>query len=106
MDVSVLNLIFPLMAGLGLGCFFFFVLWLTVNHGLPSSQPALWFIGSILGRMSIAVSVLYWVGDNSLLRLCTCLIGFIIGRFVMTKYIAKLNREQVKTKEVPYAPES
>ena len=42
-------------AGLVLGAIFFGGLWWTVIRGLSSRQPALWFLGSLLLRMSITL---------------------------------------------------
>ena len=45
-----------LAAGVLLGAIFFGGLWLTVRKGVSSKQPALWFFGSLLLRMSIVLS--------------------------------------------------
>jgi F1F0 ATPase subunit 2 len=51
-EVSLLAL--ALSAGLLLGAIFFGGLWWTVRKGASSEQPAFWFLGSLLLRMSIA----------------------------------------------------
>ena len=59
----------PLAAGLVLGAFFFGGLWWTVRKGVSSKQPALWFFGSMLLRMSIALAGFYFVGGGHWERL-------------------------------------
>ena len=48
-----------LMAGLLLGAIFFGGLWWTVQKGVSAKNPALWFFGSLLLRMSIALAGFY-----------------------------------------------
>lgn len=102
-EITILDLLFPLCIGVILGGSFFYTLWLTVNKGLKSSHPAFWFLGSVLARMSVAITVFYWVSDDNLFRLLMCLIGFIIGRVVMTKTLSKNKDNKVNQKELPYA---
>jgi F1F0 ATPase subunit 2 len=47
---EILNLILALVAGFLLGAFFFGGLWWTVQKGLSSRRPELWFLGSLLLR--------------------------------------------------------
>ncbi len=68
------------LAGLALGAFFFGGLWWTVRRGVSSRQPALWFLGSLLGRMAIALSGFYLVADRHWERLLACLLGFVMAR--------------------------
>lgn len=71
-------------AGLLLGSIFFGGLWWTVRKGLSARQPALWFFGSTLLRMGIALAGFYFVGRGDWRRLLACLLGFVIARFVVT----------------------
>ena len=72
-------------AGGGLGAMFFGGLWWTVRRGTPSKQPALWFFGSAVLRMSIALVGFYLVSGGHWERLLACLVGFVIGRLVVTR---------------------
>ena len=47
---DILPLALALAAGLLLGAFFFGGLWWTVQKGVASERPALWFLGSLLLR--------------------------------------------------------
>ena len=61
-----LTLVLALVAGVVLGAIFFGGLWWTVRKGVSSKRPALWFFGSLLLRMSIALAGFYFVAARSL----------------------------------------
>ena len=92
-------------AGLLLGAIFFGGLWWTVRRGLTSKQPALWFLGSTLLRMSIALAGFYFVGRSDWKRLLACLAGFVVARFVVT-WLTRQPREdhRSQTPEASHAP--
>ena len=81
---EVLLLALALSAGTLLGAIFFGGLWWTVRKGVSSRWPALWFLGSLLVRMSIAVIGFYLVGRGHWERLLVCLLGFVMARLVVT----------------------
>jgi F1F0 ATPase subunit 2 len=94
-----------LAAGFLLGAFFFGGLWWTVRKGVSSKLPALWFLGSLLLRMSLVLVGFYFVGRGDWHRLVACLLGFVIARF----WVFRLTRTPVKnrfvtTKEASHAP--
>jgi F1F0 ATPase subunit 2 len=70
-------------AGLLLGAIFFGGLWWTVRRGLAAPQPALWFFGGLLLRMSIAMCGFYLIGGIEWGRWLMCLAGFVVARFVV-----------------------
>jgi F1F0 ATPase subunit 2 len=72
-------------AGILLGAIFFGGLWLTVRKGVSSKQPALWFFGSLVVRMSTVLSGFYFVSDGHWERLLACLLGFIMARLVVMR---------------------
>lgn len=74
------------VTGLLLGGIFFGGLWWTVKKGLGSKNPALWFIASLLIRTTITVSGFYWVAAGSWQKLLACLSGFLIVRFIITRF--------------------
>jgi F1F0 ATPase subunit 2 len=82
---NLLFLALALMAGLLLGAIFFGGLWWTVRKGISSKSPALWFLGSILLRMSIVLGGFYFIGRGDWLRLVVCLLGFIIARIIVMR---------------------
>lgn len=78
-----LMLVMAGVAGLLLGAIFFGGLWWTVRKGVSSPRPALWFLGSMLLRMGIALGGFHFVGGGQWQRMVACLIGFIIARFLV-----------------------
>jgi F1F0 ATPase subunit 2 len=70
-------------AGLLLGAVFFGGLWWTVRRGVSSRHPALWFLGSLLLRMSLTLAGFYFVARGDWRRMVACLSGFIIARLVV-----------------------
>jgi F1F0 ATPase subunit 2 len=81
---ETLHLALACLAGGALGTIFFGGLWWTVRVGVLSSNPALWFLGSLLVRMSIALTGFYFVGRENWQRLLACLVGFVVARWIVT----------------------
>jgi F1F0 ATPase subunit 2 len=73
------------VSGVGLGAIFFGGLWWTVRKGASSRRPALWFFGSALLRMSIALAGFYLTAGAHWERLLACLLGFVTIRLVVTR---------------------
>jgi F1F0 ATPase subunit 2 len=82
---ETMTLLLAWVAGGLLGALFFGGLWWTVRRGVSSPRPALWFFGSLLMRMSIALAGFYFVGRGNWERLVACLIGFIIARLIVIR---------------------
>lgn len=72
------------LAGGALGAIFFGGLWWTVRKGMASTQPALWFFGSLLLRTGVALGGFYFVGRGHWERLLMCLLGFVAARVIVT----------------------
>ena len=70
--------------GVILGAIFFGGLWWTIRKGVSSKQPALWFVGSLLVRMSLAVGGMVLVARGHWERLLLCLLGFVMARLLVT----------------------
>ena len=81
---DLLALVLASIAGLLLGAIFFGGLYLTVRQGVSSQSPALWFFGSLVARMGIALAGFYFASDGSWQRLVACLLGFVVARLVVT----------------------
>ncbi|MBE0619723.1 MAG: ATP synthase subunit I [Burkholderiales bacterium] len=77
------NLAFALAAGAVLGAMFYGALWWTVRRAVSSKRVALWFIGSLLLRMGLALAGLYFVAAGHWQRLLLCLFGFVLARIVV-----------------------
>jgi F1F0 ATPase subunit 2 len=93
------------MAGGMLGTIFFGGLWWTVRKGILSRQPALWFLGSLLLRMSVALGGFYFIGRGHWERLVACLLGFVIARFIITLLTGPpVKHHNSAAKEAGHAP--
>lgn len=80
----------PMLAGVvgaALGAIFFGGLWLTVNRSMTSKHVALWFLFSLLLRTGIVMYGFYWIGHVHWQRLIVCLLGFILARLALTKWL-------------------
>ena len=96
---EALALILAWTAGGVLGGIFFGGLWWTVRRGVLAKQPAIWFLGSLLLRMSIVLTGFYFVADRHWERLLLCLFGFVMARLVVTW----LTREHQPAPEASHA---
>ena len=90
---ELLFLALAFAAGLLLGVIFFGGLWWTVNRAVSSGQPALWFFGSLLLRMSIVLAGFYFVSGGNWERLLLCLLAFIIARMICLLYTSPSPRD-------------
>ncbi len=84
------------VAGASLGAMFFGGLWWTICRSVASTQPAVWFLGSMLLRTSIALAGFYVVSRGRWQPLLLCLVGFAIARVIVTWML----------REVHHAPQS
>ncbi len=80
---DILALALALLAGALLGAFFFGGLWWTVQKGVTSERPALWFLGSLLLRTGMILAGFYFVSQGHWSRLVACLLGFVIARVIV-----------------------
>lgn len=92
------------MAGLGLGTFFFYGLWLTVRKALTTNNPAGWMVGSFVVRVGTTVAGFYYVGNGNWQQLVVCLLGFIVARYMVT-YLTRSaeSRQQPVDKSISHA---
>jgi F1F0 ATPase subunit 2 len=82
---EALSLTFSLMAGIILGAFFFAGLWWTIQHAILSSQPALWFLSSMLLRTGIVLLGFYFLLGDNWKSMLAGLTGFVISRHIATR---------------------
>src|ERR1700728_1834599 len=78
-----------LLAGALLGAFFFGGLWWTVQKGVTSERPELWFLGSLLLRTGLILAGFYFVSQGDWLRLLASLVGFLIARVIVVKRLSR-----------------
>ena len=101
---ETLTLVLAWVAGGALGAMFFGGLWWTVQKALSSTRPALWFFGSLLLRMSLALAGFYFVAGGHWQRLLACLLGFIIARVVVTRLTGAAKKPTYLAQEAGDAP--
>ena len=83
---ETLGLMLALLIGVWLGAIFFGGLWWTVQKGVSSKQPELWFLGSLLLRTWLTLAGFYFVAHGNWVRLPVCLVGFVAARLIVTRY--------------------
>lgn len=93
-----LMLLLACLGGGTLGTAFFGGLRWTVRRGLFSPRPALWFLTSLLLRMTIVLAGFYFVSSGKWDRLLLCLLGFIMARILVTRFTRN-------EREVSHAPQ-
>ena len=103
---EALSLVQALVTGALLGAMFFGGLWWTVQKVVSSQWPALWFLGSLLLRTSIALAGFYFVALGHWERLVVCLIGFVIARLIVARLIRSTEKPAYVAQEASHAPQS
>ncbi len=92
-------------AGGVLGGLFFGGLWWTVREGMSSKEPALWFLGSLLLRMSIVLVGFYFTAGGHWERILVCGLGFVLARSGVT-WLTRPAKPNKTAREAVHAPES
>ena len=82
-----------LLTGALIGTVFFGGLWLTVQKGLTSENPAWWFFGSTLLRTGFALAGFYFIAQGDWRRILLGLLGFFIARVVITRLTVTPEKE-------------
>ena len=101
---ETLSLVLALVTGVLLGAMFFGGLWWTVQKGVSSKRPALWFFGSLLLRTSIALAGFYFVSGGHWERLLVCLLGFVMARLIVTRLTRAVEKPTYLAQEASHAP--
>jgi len=83
---ETLRLLLACLAGVAIGVLFFGGLWWTLRRAIWSKVPALWFLGSLLVRMTMATTGFYFVSNRHWERLLACLLGFLLARLMVTRF--------------------
>jgi F1F0 ATPase subunit 2 len=91
---GVAALIVVLVAGIAIGGIFFGGLWWTIQKGLSFKNPALWFLGSTLLRLSFALAGFYFVARSDWRKWLICVLGFLIARVVVTR-LTRTNKQGI-----------
>ncbi len=101
-----LSLVLVLITGIVLGAIFFGGLWWTVRKCVSATQPALWFFGGGLLRMTIVLAGFYFVAHGHWERLLVCLLGFVMARVILTRLTRPVGKPTYWAQEGRHAPYS
>ena len=101
---ETLILVLALATGILLGAIFFGGLWWTVQKGVSSKRPALWFFGSLLLRTSIALVGFYFIARGHWERLLVCLLGFVVARLIVMRLTRAAEKPTYFAQEASHAP--
>lgn len=90
-------MIITFIVGLALGIIFFGGLWFTVKKALGTPYAPLWFFGSLMIRTAIILVGFYYVSSEGLPQVASCLIGFVIARFLVFRITKQLEQKHIPT---------
>ena len=96
---DVPGLVLAFLTGAALGVFFFVGLWWTVQKGVASANPAIWFLGSLLLRTSVILAGFYFVSEGRWRSLAACLLGLAIARYVIVSRLTSNSIEELTPRE-------
>ncbi|MDQ2751842.1 MAG: ATP synthase subunit I [Bacteroidota bacterium] len=96
---ETLSIILAFVAGIPLGIIFFGGLWLTVKKTVIAKIPALWVLGSFIIRVGIVMLGFYFVSSGNWQRLVSCLLGFIVARFVVIYFTKSIDEKHIQVRK-------
>lgn len=86
--MNLLSYVFSLVMGGLCGWAFFRSLHWTIKVGLTSRRPWCVFFFSYFVRMTAVLLLFYFVGQGNIVRLLCCLLGFIVAKFLLKKWVS------------------
>lgn len=93
---EIIYMLVVFAAGFVLGILFFGGLWLTVKKAMISKRPALWFISSLLIRVSITLIGFYYLSQGSWKNLLIAVSGFIIARTIIIYQTKSIEEKSIQ----------
>ncbi|QDU65261.1 ATP synthase subunit I [Engelhardtia mirabilis] len=84
-------------SGGALGAGFFAGLYWTIQRGLSSTHPALWFLGSLIVRTALLLLGFYFVAGGHWQRLLACMVGFLMARLIVSRSARALPEASLAT---------
>ena len=77
----------------------------TVRKAVTAKQPALWFFGSLVLRMSATTAGFYAVSGPHWERLLLCVLGFFVARAVVLRWTKSAPKAQISAmQDASHAP--
>jgi F1F0 ATPase subunit 2 len=92
---KIILLSLVLVAGLLIGLGYFGGLWLSVKQLSTTRHPALLLLGSMGGRLGLAMVSFHFLMGGQWERLVVCLIGFLGGRYLLVKLLGPVPKGNV-----------
>ena len=86
--MRIMNLIYPFMAGLLMGVFYFGGLWFTVRKLPYTDSPALWVFVSFGFRLMIVLIGFYIIMGSHWENAVVALVGFVLVRLFLVRRIS------------------
>lgn len=96
---EILSYVLSLAIGIILGMIFFIGLWWTIKKLVSSKHPLVLFFTSIFLRIGLVLVSFYYLGHDDWIKLISCLVGFIIGRFIVIKLSDQTLKNLTQLKE-------
>ncbi|RIK40566.1 MAG: ATPase F0F1 [Chloroflexi bacterium] len=84
--IDWLVLAWALLAGAGIGLFYFGGLWWTANQLTRTNRPGLLFMASFVGRTGLSVLGFYLVMGDRWERAAAAVVGFLLARLLTVRY--------------------
>ena len=100
MRSEVLNLALGILEGILLGVFFYGGLWWTIQKAISSEFTAFWFLGSMILRMGVVLTGVYFVCHENLIRIFPCLLGLFIGRIAVGYFVKVMPKVMAEATDV------
>jgi len=95
-STEIITLNFAALAGFVIGTFFFGGLWWTVRYAIRGKRPALLFMISLFVRFGLALTGFYFIGSGHPDRLIACLLGFLVSRVLIGRFLRASGRRTVR----------
>ncbi|PKL40182.1 MAG: ATP synthase subunit I [Candidatus Riflebacteria bacterium HGW-Riflebacteria-1] len=98
---ETISLVMALAGGITLGVMFFAGLWWTVNRGVSSEYPVLWFFSSLMLRTVIALTGFHYFAGGSSGKLFMCLFGFFVAHQLVIWFTRTAERKIIPDPGAP-----
>jgi len=88
--IEFLTLLLAFLGGLLAGLLYFGGLWLTLRHLLQSRHAPLFIMGGFFLRLALTLAIFFLASQADILRLLTCLGGFVLMRILLVRRCSPL----------------
>jgi len=85
--LQIFDMIYPFILGGLTSLLHFWGLWYTLERLRKVHRPSVWLIAGFLTRVSVTATIFYLIMDGDWKRLGFAMLGFIIARHALTRYL-------------------